>query len=474
MTQQVKLPDGTIANFPDGMGQADMEAVIQQRFPVKPEETSFGARVMTGLQDPIYGAAQLADRFLVDPIRQAITPGASNMSDVIRQRNAEYVAPEGIDAARLLGNVANPITYGAGLGVGALAGAGVISGAVQPRDPNLSTADYARQTAIDAGVGGLIGAAAPAVGQVIRAGYGEGARMVDRVLGSIENLTAKVQPERLTGSSSRMGEFVQTADDLGLRVPASVRRESNFIENVGLTLESSPLTSKFVPDIAGHNQQRLNQLVKEAVGLPEDVALTPAVLREAEKNTGAMFRDLADKGTTKIGSFDAYLEIEKAMPEAFVGKDKVLKHVQKLLKDYPGEMNTDRMMALQSSLGDLARKAKGETRNAIQQARESIIDAIPANPGQEAQFKLAREQWAAQRAVMDSVGQRGTIRANALSKRLSASDANSPIGRLARAAETINYMRPSSYGTENARRGGLAGTAMTGLAGAAGVGWALK
>jgi hypothetical protein len=67
------------------------------------------SRFATGLADPVYGVAQLADQ-LVDPVRQYISPGAASMGDVIRQREAEYQAPEGVDWMRLAGNVANPVT----------------------------------------------------------------------------------------------------------------------------------------------------------------------------------------------------------------------------------------------------------------------------------------------------------------------------------------------------------------------------
>lgn len=71
---------------------------------------SFLSRVGTGLADPIIGAAQIADK-AINPIRQMISPGASSMVDVVRQRDAEYNAPEGFDAARMVGNVANPVTW---------------------------------------------------------------------------------------------------------------------------------------------------------------------------------------------------------------------------------------------------------------------------------------------------------------------------------------------------------------------------
>src|SRR6187200_2085992 len=69
----------------------------------KPEPTGLGERVLTGLMDPVVGAAQLADK-AINPIRQAVAPGAMSMDDYVRQRDAEYKAPEGVDWGRMGGN----------------------------------------------------------------------------------------------------------------------------------------------------------------------------------------------------------------------------------------------------------------------------------------------------------------------------------------------------------------------------------
>jgi len=76
--------------------------------PVAP--THPAKRFLQGAYDPIYGAAQIMDRVAVDPIRQLVSPGATNMNDVIRTREEAYQAPEGFDVARTLGNVASPMT----------------------------------------------------------------------------------------------------------------------------------------------------------------------------------------------------------------------------------------------------------------------------------------------------------------------------------------------------------------------------
>ena len=90
-------------------------------------------RFVAGVYDPIHGAAQIADRYLVDPIRQFISPGATSMRDVTRERDADYRAPEGSIAARMAGNLANPVTWaGGGAGPARAATAGAVQGALSP------------------------------------------------------------------------------------------------------------------------------------------------------------------------------------------------------------------------------------------------------------------------------------------------------------------------------------------------------
>lgn len=126
----------------------------QQPKPAKTPD-SFLSRVATGLADPVHGAAQIADRYLVDPIRQRISPGATSMQDVTRQRDQNYNAPEGFDAARMAGNVANPASWVGG-GAGPLRAA--VAGAAQATlAPVGADADFATEKAKQAAFGGAGG-----------------------------------------------------------------------------------------------------------------------------------------------------------------------------------------------------------------------------------------------------------------------------------------------------------------------------
>jgi hypothetical protein len=125
--------------------------------PVKRQPDSFMSRVKTGLMDPIVGAAQLAEKIPGLPqARKFLTGSDTSMSDVVRQRDAEYSAPEGVDWGRMAGNMANPVSWaGGGAGVGRAAAQGALQSSLAPVSPD---ADFATQKAMQAGIGGAGGA----------------------------------------------------------------------------------------------------------------------------------------------------------------------------------------------------------------------------------------------------------------------------------------------------------------------------
>ena len=117
-------------------------------------------RFLAGVADPGIGAAQLADRLVVNPIRQLVSPGASSMDDYVREREAGLKA-EGFDAARMAGNVASPINYLPVTGAtGNAMSKAVAAGAAQGMTmPVQDTDNFLAQKASQAAMGGVAGGA---------------------------------------------------------------------------------------------------------------------------------------------------------------------------------------------------------------------------------------------------------------------------------------------------------------------------
>lgn len=184
MPIRAQSADGTIHEFPDGTDQAVVDRVMKQfATAAKPEPDSFLSRLGHGFMDPIYGGAQVGARmsepgeeigaaiFGVDLEKQK-AERQQTVDKAVQERERKYNAPEGIDWARGMGAMVNPVVAApAALGgiPGALA-AGAMSGLTQPvNDPEHFGAEKAKQVGIGTAVGGVFGAAGKAVGKGIEA-----------------------------------------------------------------------------------------------------------------------------------------------------------------------------------------------------------------------------------------------------------------------------------------------------------------
>ncbi|WP_299084437.1 hypothetical protein [uncultured Paraglaciecola sp.] len=343
----------------------------------------------------------------------------------------------------------------AGIGSGALgAAAGGLRGAIGATvgtEAALGAADNPDNPIQGAAIGAGIGALPFVAGAAVQ-------RMSGRVLQNIDRASATA-PVR--ASADDIGDFVASAQREGLRVPLSVRTQSNTLQDVSLGVQSNPLLAPLAQGAQRHNAKQLLARANEAMGLDANRILTPQVMREASSRTSSEFKRLAQSQGPVMSKQEIVDTISSEIGESFVGKQQVLKQVNKLLKDFKSDdLTTDNLMRLQSSLGDLGRKGKlgkGESAIEIGKARDAIIDAIPANAGDEEAFKIARQQWAAQRAVEDSLGVRGELSAKKLAKRILTRDGDAPISKLGRTAEAMKFMSDSKFGTENSVRGGLTG-----------------
>lgn len=126
------------------------------------EPDSRWSRIGTGAADPVYGLAQIADK-AINPIRQMISPGATSMDDVVKEREAAYRKPEGFDWARMGGNVVSPLNLATiplqatGRGTSAIVGAG--SAMMEPSQE--TGMEFVKDKAKQAALGGTLGALLP-------------------------------------------------------------------------------------------------------------------------------------------------------------------------------------------------------------------------------------------------------------------------------------------------------------------------
>jgi len=195
------LPDGRVARFevPEGTTPEQAQTMMEQHFsaPEKepeapaPRAMSAGSRFAAGLVDPIQGGAQMLENAVrsVSPSAVAAINKANNWlaergivgslpAGGVQQQTQEREAAlttDGIDWARLAGNVLSPVNAALGLSmpaaattaarVGVGAGTGALAGGLMPNTG--STEDKLKQIGLGAAGGAIVPAVLGGAGRII-------------------------------------------------------------------------------------------------------------------------------------------------------------------------------------------------------------------------------------------------------------------------------------------------------------------
>lgn len=185
----IELPNGTIIQeVPEGTSKADVMAKAikaglakQEDFPV--EGTAPSSNFLMGLKDPISGGAQLLPKALEtitslggtapNVLSQFFGSEAQRVGEMVKAEQEAYARQRkaqgetGFDVGRLVGNIANPVTFIGGAAMAPVT-AGAIQGALQPvTDTQDFYTEKAKQVATGA-VGGKVGeVVAKAIGSAL-------------------------------------------------------------------------------------------------------------------------------------------------------------------------------------------------------------------------------------------------------------------------------------------------------------------
>ena len=186
----------------------------------KKEATPFLERVGTGLMDAVVGAGQIMEKTGVPETLRTAMGIESNMDDVVRQRDAEYVAPEGVDVARIAGNVINPINWlGGGTGIARAVTTGAVQGALNPTAADQDPGEFIQDKFKQAAIGGAGGA----VGSVLTKALGRIAKPIGDKAPETEALEALgVEPTFGQGMAAKghaLGKALGVAEEASTSVP---------------------------------------------------------------------------------------------------------------------------------------------------------------------------------------------------------------------------------------------------------------
>jgi hypothetical protein len=310
LSQQTKFDAGAARKA----GYSDAEIIQHLRAPVAsfaaqpevPEGTSpsklkgsSAGGVVMGLRDSIDAGAQLLVRG-ANAIGLAPDSEVAKVDKIVKAANAEYDASrklagrDGIDIARVAGNIANPVNRVVPMGgaastasVAARAGAqGTISGVMQPVT---NTDDFASEKGTQAAVGGLAGAA--------------GGALVDKLVQGAGSLWAQIRARPMVQN------ILQGTASRGALNPAA---EAEILLNQTATqqgIDLAQIPKSILDDVRGKVQLAISQgktldgpaLLRQATGravLGDDAALlTGQVTRDPQE----FARDIDLRGIAGAG-----------------------------------------------------------------------------------------------------------------------------------------------------------------------------
>jgi hypothetical protein len=282
---EVELPDGTIAEFPDGMSREQIQSALSKQFAPKAEPAiggkakSVGLSLARGLGSSGDFAGQLLGK---------VWPSFGQAHEAGRQYDDQQVAQArekagftGMDASRMVGTMLSPGSLaaagafpgaGGGIAMSALRGAGqgAIFGGAQPvANPD----DMAGEKLQQLTYGALGGAAGGAVGEGISRGIAS--RLAAREAAQTANATQDAA--------------AQTARAAGYTIPP-VTTNPTLLNRLTEGLAGKLTTAQ---QASMNNQSVTNALVRKALGMADDAPITKETLAALRKDAGAAYEAVA-------------------------------------------------------------------------------------------------------------------------------------------------------------------------------------
>lgn len=269
MAKQIQLPDGTLAEFPDTMQDADIERVLQQQFkPSQADSEGFPTRLLGSI------GSGVSER--VAGVRQAFASPEEQLrlgKEVERAQN--FASERGLTGTignvigrDVLGPLAAVIGFANPLGAGALGTAGLV-GALQ----GYTTPSKVAQTSGERVLNAAVSAPAEVLGQAAgglagryleRAGRG----IVGKIMGSADDVPS---PEL---AAQRVAEAVRGQSEMAKE---ATRNAYEAVKQAGETVSPQDIQNVIVPQL-----ERAYQEVAPVI--PKSGPL--AILQGAKKLSG--------------------------------------------------------------------------------------------------------------------------------------------------------------------------------------------
>lgn len=462
----VEVPGHGEVEFPDGMTDEQISTAIRsQGAGSPPSQVAAPARAPDsgltrfgqGVADPIvglgqkvaHGAAALASP--IPGLGPMLAENAATYDDFTRQREADYSAPEGIDWARIGGNVASPLNLAAGVRATQLAaklpllarmGIAVPTGASLGLTQPVTQGEFGEETAKQGAIGGLLGPAAELGGTAVARGIapritdaarkliGENIRLTPgQMLGGAwkatedKAMSLPILGDAIRGARGRsiddfnraaanrvlepIGESVPKTAETGRSLVADVQdRVSAVYDKLVPQLKFDVNDAQFIAELRTLQQatsglpkqeaDRFNSILgRELAGRIQGGQLTGRAFKEAESQIGRLAREYAT-------STDAY---QKELGQALQG-------VVTSMRGGLTRSNPQHAQALRAVNEAYANLVRFEGAAAMRGAKEGVVS--PANLGaavKSANKSVRKREYARGDALMQDLSDaaEGTI-----------------------------------------------------------------
>lgn len=411
-----QMPDGRVARFevPEGTTPEQAQAMIEAQLgaTTKPKMPALSAteRFGMGVADPIHGGAQLLTKMLPDGVVQAGNRANNWLADktglvarlpeggideAVRQREADYNQrkPEGMDWARLAGNIASPTNIALGaaaapakaasLGVKMAAGAGAgAAGSVLA--PVTEGDDFAKAKLQQAMIGGAFGGAAPAAVSGLSRVVSPKASTDAGVALLKESGVKPTVGQTLGGWAGRAEEKMQSLPIVGDAIAAARGRAVDQLNAAAINRATSPIGVK------------VDKIGQEGIKEAGDA------LSAAYDNvlTGLKSIKFDQQWTQDFGQLKT---LAKGLPGPVRGT--FMNRTKELIENrisQAGGMTAQTMKELDSELGQLARRygrssvaSEQELGDAFLQAQALLREQVARNsPAAADKLKAINQGWA--------------------------------------------------------------------------------
>lgn len=440
-----EMPDGRIGRFevPEGTTPEQAQEMIQQELiaqtqsdPATPAPAS--ERFVSGLADPIHGGAQLLtqilpkgvvdagnrfNNFIADKTGLVARLPEGGVDQQVRERAANYVAPEGIDWARLGGNILSPANLAVASKIPAIANlggrvaAGVGMGAGISGLAPVESGDYWDTKKKQMAIGGAAGGVFPLVtGGVSRMVSPKASLNPDVKLLRKEGVTPTFG-QTLGGAWNRAEEKLASVPLVGDMVSRARNNANNQFERAAFNRVLAPINQKLPNGLSGNNAVAH---VETTLANNYDDVLNRIGAVKVDSQFNSKVRNLQNMVAKTNMPADKKMELNAII-------DSINQSANK-----QGFMTSESYKTLESLLSTQSRNLGGSKNifdnklaPAVRQVKEELSEMLQRQAGPLAkELKQTNQAWAMFKRVQDASSKVGTDKGSFTPSQLNSSVRN--------------------------------------------------